>query len=83
MVHSFSDNERQFIRALVLRHSQAREDLARAEVAIQAAIGTLCATHGLDGSWRLADDLSGLVRAEQQMHDGAATANVQINAGGE
>lgn len=83
MVHSFSDNERQFIRALVLRHTQAREELARAEVAIQSAISTLCAVHGLEGAWRLAEDLSGLVMVQPQMHEGEATANVQINAGGE
>jgi hypothetical protein len=83
MVHSFSDNERQFIRALVLRHTQAREELARAEVAIQSAISTLCAVYGLEGAWRLAEDLSGLVMAQSQMHEGEAAANVQINAGGD
>lgn len=82
MVHPFSDRERDFMKALVLRHSQAREELVRAEVAIQSAISTLCAVHGLEGAWKLADDFTGLVKV-QQVHEGAATANVEIDAGGQ
>lgn len=60
-MHLFSDSEARLIRGLAEQHREAAAQLARIELALRAAISALCAAHGLEGDWRLAEDLAGLV----------------------
>ncbi len=70
-MHVFSDHEARLMREIIAQHSEATAQLARVELALRVAISTLCAAHALAGDWRLAEDLSGLVRVESRMHEGA------------
>lgn len=77
-MYVFSDNEARLIREIAAQHREAAAQLARVELALRVAISTLCAAHGLDGDWRLADDLSGLLPVEAKMHEGVAKAQVHL-----
>jgi|DewCreStandDraft_4_1066084.scaffolds.fasta_scaffold16411_8 hypothetical protein len=81
-MHVFSENESRLVREIVAQHREASAQLTRVELALRVAISSLCAAHGLDGDWRLADDLSGLVRVEPKMHDGEARAEVELTVSG-
>lgn len=74
----FNETEARMMRELANEHSQAAAKLARVEMAIRVAIAAMCAAHGLEGDWRLADDLSGLVRAKK-MHEAEAVATVDLS----
>lgn len=77
-MYVFSENEGRLIRELAGQHREAAAHLARLELALRVAISTLCAAHGLDGEWRVADDLSGMIPVDPKMHEGEAHARVQF-----
>jgi hypothetical protein len=79
-VHRFNEHEARLMRELADRHRELLAQLSRAETAIRAAISALCAAHGLDGDWRLAEDLGGLVRVIA--HDVEASATMEVAADG-
>ncbi|GIU80190.1 MAG: hypothetical protein KatS3mg005_3428 [Bryobacteraceae bacterium] len=77
-MHVFSDSEARLMRDIVTQHREAVAQLGRVELALRVSIAALCAAHGLDGDWRLADDLSGLVPVDARMHEGEAEAQVHL-----
>lgn len=70
MVHELTEAEGRLMRNMVLAYQEAVHAAAKAEAAVRAAIAALCAAHNLEGEWRLNDDMSRLVRVEED-RDGA------------
>ncbi len=77
MEHTFSEQERRLVAEIVAQHRELSQQIARVELALRVAISALCAAHGLDGDWRISDDLTGLVPAARQ-HEGEATVQVKL-----
>lgn len=79
-MHQFNEHEARMMRELASRHRELLAQLSQVEMAIRIAISAMCASHGLDGEWRLSEDCGGLVRVI--MHGGEAHANLEVVADG-
>lgn len=69
-IHRFNEREARLIQQLAAERRELLMQAARVEMAIQVALSAICASHGLEGEWRLADDCSGLVENTGQERAG-------------
>lgn len=77
-MHQLNDSERKLVSELAAQHRDAARQLQVVEMAIKVAISTMCASHGLEGDWKLSNDLASLEpMATPRNH--AGEANVKVN----
>ncbi|MCX7689091.1 MAG: hypothetical protein N2045_14095 [Fimbriimonadales bacterium] len=74
--------EVELVQQLVRRHNEAAVALRHVTELISTAIAVMCAAHGLEGDWRIAEDMQALVRVESQMHEGSARVTLRGPEGG-